>query len=249
MCGVDPATRGERMNECLVILRQLLAGTAVSFHGAFFDLDDAVIAPASAASIPIVIGGRSDVAIRRAGRLGDGWLGIWNSPARFAGVADEREVPADVSADKRGGRFRRPLDEVGELLVGDIASAHLLIPPGPRGMPRWYGPLVSGPREKALREGPRSQLFLLFRREFLRRHPEVVTSSAAQHYVINGTVRARKREAVGDLGRNLAFRAEQDDQQWSHLSARESPDGFPSSIRDRHKLPWRSGVATSGATA
>src|SRR5271166_3212953 len=34
VCGVDPATRGKRMNECLAIVRQLLAGTAVSFHGA-----------------------------------------------------------------------------------------------------------------------------------------------------------------------------------------------------------------------
>jgi alkanesulfonate monooxygenase SsuD/methylene tetrahydromethanopterin reductase-like flavin-dependent oxidoreductase (luciferase family) len=84
MSGVDPATRGKRMDECLAIVRQLLAGTAVSFHGAFFDLDEAVIAPAPAAPIPILVGGRSDTAIRRAGRLGDGWLGIWNSPARFA---------------------------------------------------------------------------------------------------------------------------------------------------------------------
>jgi alkanesulfonate monooxygenase SsuD/methylene tetrahydromethanopterin reductase-like flavin-dependent oxidoreductase (luciferase family) len=84
MCGVDPATRGKRMEECLAIVRQLLAGTAVSFHGAFFDLDEAVIAPAPTAPIPILVGGRSDAAIRRAGRLGDGWLGIWNSPARFA---------------------------------------------------------------------------------------------------------------------------------------------------------------------
>jgi alkanesulfonate monooxygenase SsuD/methylene tetrahydromethanopterin reductase-like flavin-dependent oxidoreductase (luciferase family) len=84
MCGVDPATRGKRMEECLAIVRQLLAGTPVSFHGAFFDLDEAVIAPAPAAPIPILVGGRSDAAIRRAGRLGDGWLGIWNSPARFA---------------------------------------------------------------------------------------------------------------------------------------------------------------------
>jgi alkanesulfonate monooxygenase SsuD/methylene tetrahydromethanopterin reductase-like flavin-dependent oxidoreductase (luciferase family) len=84
ICGVDPATRGKRMEECLAVVRQLLAGTAVSFHGAFFDLDEAVIAPAPAAPIPILVGGRSDAAIRRAGRLGDGWLGIWNSPARFA---------------------------------------------------------------------------------------------------------------------------------------------------------------------
>ncbi len=34
--------------------------------------------PGPAETIPIIIGGRSD-AIRRAGKLGDGWLGIWKS--------------------------------------------------------------------------------------------------------------------------------------------------------------------------
>ena len=78
-CGVDPATRGRRMDECLAVVRQLLTGKAVTHHGTFFDLDEAVIAPAPAERVPIVVGGRSDAAIRRAGRLGDGWLGIWNS--------------------------------------------------------------------------------------------------------------------------------------------------------------------------
>ena len=87
-CGVDPATRGRRMDECLAIVRQLLTGKAVTFHGTFFDLDEAVIAPAPAEPIPIIIGGRSDAAIRRAGRLGDGWLGIWNSPRRFAAAVE-----------------------------------------------------------------------------------------------------------------------------------------------------------------
>jgi len=88
VCGVDPATRGLRMNECLTIVRQLLTGTATTFHGTFFDLDDALIAPAPAAAIPIVVGGRSDAAIRRAGRFGDGWLGVWNSPRRFAAAVE-----------------------------------------------------------------------------------------------------------------------------------------------------------------
>jgi alkanesulfonate monooxygenase SsuD/methylene tetrahydromethanopterin reductase-like flavin-dependent oxidoreductase (luciferase family) len=88
ICGVDPATRGLRMNECLAIVRQLLTGKAVTHHGTFFDLDDAVIAPAPAEPVPIIIGGRSDAAIRRAGRLGDGWLGIWNSPRRFAAAVE-----------------------------------------------------------------------------------------------------------------------------------------------------------------
>src|SRR5215471_15833617 len=86
--GVDPATRGLRMDESLAVVRQLLTGTPATFHGTFFDLDEALILPAPAAPVPIIIGGRSDAAIRRAGRLGDGWLGIWNSPRRFAAAVE-----------------------------------------------------------------------------------------------------------------------------------------------------------------
>jgi alkanesulfonate monooxygenase SsuD/methylene tetrahydromethanopterin reductase-like flavin-dependent oxidoreductase (luciferase family) len=99
ICGVDPATRGLQMNECLAIVRQLLTGKPVTYHGRFFDIDDAVIAPAPAEPVPIIIGGRSDAAIRRAGRLGDGWLGIWNSAGRFAAAV---EMAAEEAA--RAGR-------------------------------------------------------------------------------------------------------------------------------------------------
>jgi alkanesulfonate monooxygenase SsuD/methylene tetrahydromethanopterin reductase-like flavin-dependent oxidoreductase (luciferase family) len=105
ICGVDPGTRGLRMNECLTIVRQLLTGKAVTFHGQFFDLDEAVIAPAPAEAIPIIIGGRSDAAIRRAARLGDGWLGIWNSPRRFAAAVQmAAEEAARVSRPDPPGR-------------------------------------------------------------------------------------------------------------------------------------------------
>jgi len=87
ICGVDPATRGARMDESLTVLRPLLSGQPVTFHGRFFDLDDALIAP-PAPGIPLIVGGRSDAAIRRAGRYGDGWLGIWNSPRRFAAAVE-----------------------------------------------------------------------------------------------------------------------------------------------------------------
>ena len=99
-CGVDPGSRGRRMDECLTVVRQLLTGKAVTFHGTFFDLDEVVIAPAPAEPIPIIVGGRSDAAVSRAGRLGDGWLGIWASPRRFAAAV---ELAADEAA-----RARRP---------------------------------------------------------------------------------------------------------------------------------------------
>jgi alkanesulfonate monooxygenase SsuD/methylene tetrahydromethanopterin reductase-like flavin-dependent oxidoreductase (luciferase family) len=103
VCGVDPATRGRRMDECLTVLRRLLTGQPVTFSGEFFHLAGAMVRPAPAAAIPIVVGGRSDHAVSRAGRLGDGWLGIWNSPRRFAAAV---ELAADQAA--RAGRADPP---------------------------------------------------------------------------------------------------------------------------------------------
>lgn len=83
-CGVDPKTRGRRMDEALTVFRRLLTGEPVSYQGAFFSLDAASVRPVPEQPIPIVVGGRSDAALRRAGRLGDGWLGIWASAKRCA---------------------------------------------------------------------------------------------------------------------------------------------------------------------
>lgn len=89
ICGVDPRTRGCRMDESLEILRALSEGKPVSCDGEFFSLRDAQILPAPSSPIPVTVGGRSDAAVRRAGRFGDGWLGIWVSPRRFGAVVDE----------------------------------------------------------------------------------------------------------------------------------------------------------------
>jgi alkanesulfonate monooxygenase SsuD/methylene tetrahydromethanopterin reductase-like flavin-dependent oxidoreductase (luciferase family) len=83
-CGIDPATRGHRMDEALAVLRPLLAGAEVSMSGDFFRLDRVRIRPAPTPPVPIVVGGRSDAALRRVARHGDGWLGLWVSPERYA---------------------------------------------------------------------------------------------------------------------------------------------------------------------
>jgi len=90
-CGVDPRTRGRRMDESLTILRDLLAGRAATFRGRFFDVSDVRIIPMPEAPIPIIVGGRSDAAATRAARFGDGWLGLWVSPRRFAAVTRQIE--------------------------------------------------------------------------------------------------------------------------------------------------------------
>jgi alkanesulfonate monooxygenase SsuD/methylene tetrahydromethanopterin reductase-like flavin-dependent oxidoreductase (luciferase family) len=98
VCGIDPKTRGRRMDECLTILRGLADGTSVTFEGEFFSLQKALIRPAPSPRIPLIVGGRSDAAVSRAARLGDGWLGIWVSSRRFAAVRDQitREAAAAV---------------------------------------------------------------------------------------------------------------------------------------------------------
>jgi alkanesulfonate monooxygenase SsuD/methylene tetrahydromethanopterin reductase-like flavin-dependent oxidoreductase (luciferase family) len=91
---VSPHTRGRRTDEALDVVRALLAGERVTHHGEFFHLDDVRVRPVPSPSVPIVIGGRSDAALRRAALRGDGWLGVWCSPARFAAAAASVESEA-----------------------------------------------------------------------------------------------------------------------------------------------------------
>jgi alkanesulfonate monooxygenase SsuD/methylene tetrahydromethanopterin reductase-like flavin-dependent oxidoreductase (luciferase family) len=83
-CGVDPATRGRRLDESLGLMRRLADGETVDHAGEFFTVEAASIAPAPSPRVPIVIGGQGEVAVRRAAEYGDGWLGIFCSARRFA---------------------------------------------------------------------------------------------------------------------------------------------------------------------
>ncbi len=91
VCGIDPKTRGRRTNECLEIIRGLSTGESLDFQGEFFQLEDVRIKPAVRPAIPMIVGGRSDAAIRRAGLYSEGWLGVWCSANRFAAAITEVE--------------------------------------------------------------------------------------------------------------------------------------------------------------
>jgi probable F420-dependent oxidoreductase len=84
-CGVDPRTRGARTDEALQALRRLWTEDSVTFHGRHFRLDAVRLQPKPLGDrgVPVFIGGRSDAALRRAGRYGDGWTALWVSPRRF----------------------------------------------------------------------------------------------------------------------------------------------------------------------
>jgi probable F420-dependent oxidoreductase len=79
--GVDWASRGRRMDESIAILRGLAAGGYFEYHGKSLDLPPVKIAPVPTEPIPVLIGGHSDAALRRAARLGDGWMHGGGDPA------------------------------------------------------------------------------------------------------------------------------------------------------------------------
>ena len=138
-CGIDPATRGRRTDEALVVLRALLTGRPVTHDGEFFRLDGVQILPAPDPPVPIVVGGRSDAALRRTGRLGDGWLATWCSARRYA---EGLELVAAVAAGAdRGDVVWRhgyqswfgagPTPADGAALVGPAMEAFYAMPFAP----------------------------------------------------------------------------------------------------------------------
>ncbi|CAB4365534.1 MAG: LLM class flavin-dependent oxidoreductase [Actinobacteria bacterium] len=94
MCGVDPTTRGRRMDEALPIVRRLVAGESVTHRGEFFEMEDARVLPVPPRPVPVVVGGRSPAALRRAGRFADGYLGVWVSPEKMMMAIAEVEATA-----------------------------------------------------------------------------------------------------------------------------------------------------------
>ena len=83
ICGVDPKTRGVRTNEMLDIIRKLLAGEEVTHISDHFAMEKARIRPSPSHKIPIIVGGRSNAALKRAAQFGEGWIGAWCSDRRF----------------------------------------------------------------------------------------------------------------------------------------------------------------------
>ena len=98
------------MEEQIAVLRTLWQGGMVEHHGEFYDFDRLEMAPAPAQPVPILIGGHSEIALRRAARIGDGWMGVYygvdelrghrRAPAGFrreSGTADRAfEVQASI---------------------------------------------------------------------------------------------------------------------------------------------------------
>ncbi|HEX4251692.1 MAG TPA: LLM class flavin-dependent oxidoreductase [Pseudonocardia sp.] len=141
-CGVDPATRGRRIDESLGLLRRLATGEVVDHAGEFFEIVAGAVLPAQKPEVPILIGGKSDATIRRTVEHGDGWLAMFVSARKFAefvaqigeqataadrpvptrhgfevwcGLADDASVARELVAEKMQALYKLPFEKFERL--------------------------------------------------------------------------------------------------------------------------------------
>ena len=87
LCGVPLTERGARLSEAISIMRKLWTGVPARHDGGRYPAFDGVAMqppPRQAGGPPIWCGGRSEAALRRTGRLGDGWLAYVVTPQMYA---------------------------------------------------------------------------------------------------------------------------------------------------------------------
>jgi probable F420-dependent oxidoreductase len=97
--GVNRKERAARADEMIVLMRRLWTEENVTFEGKFYSVQNTTITPWpwQKNGLPIWIGGRSQAAMRRTGRLGDGWLVSSVSPAEAeAGIKSIRAYAAEA---------------------------------------------------------------------------------------------------------------------------------------------------------
>ena len=99
--GVPSGERGSRTDEAIGLLREFWTGEPVSHRGRHYAYDDVRIhpPPRQPGGPPIVVAGRKPPAMRRAARLGDGWMPYLYSPDAYA--RSVREIRRQAEVDKR----------------------------------------------------------------------------------------------------------------------------------------------------
>ena len=74
LMGLDFERRGARAEEMIGLMKALWTGESVDHRGEFFRVEGVSMRPAAGGPIPILCSGESAAALRRAARIGDGWI-------------------------------------------------------------------------------------------------------------------------------------------------------------------------------
>jgi probable F420-dependent oxidoreductase len=91
--------RGAYLEETIALMRHLWSGSSGPFHGRFHEFDDFVFGPppAQGGNVPIWIGGRSERALQRVGRLADAYHASAAGPSVFAERAKVIRAAAETA--------------------------------------------------------------------------------------------------------------------------------------------------------
>ena len=73
-----------RSREAVEVMRRLWEDSVSSYSGEFFSFSDARAFPKPTRRIPMIVGGQTEAALRRAANYGDGWCGFNLTPAETA---------------------------------------------------------------------------------------------------------------------------------------------------------------------
>jgi probable F420-dependent oxidoreductase len=110
--GIPFETRGARMEEMIHVMRQAWTGRMVEHRGRFFSHGPLQMSPAPAEPIPIYFGGISKVALSRAARLGQGWMGTGQTPEQAVELCE-----ALARLRREAGRADEPFETIVPLVV------------------------------------------------------------------------------------------------------------------------------------
>jgi probable F420-dependent oxidoreductase len=103
--GVPFSRRGRRMDEMVALLRRLWTGDPVEHHGQHFSFAPVAVNPVPVGPVAIHIGGHSDAALRRAARLGDGWVGVDPAAEELESILSRLDA-----ARREAGTLDRPFE-------------------------------------------------------------------------------------------------------------------------------------------
>jgi probable F420-dependent oxidoreductase len=111
---LDFASRGRRLDEALDVCKRLWNEDTVEHHGEFFDFGPVMFEPKPVQRPwpPVLVGGESAAALRRAARAGDGWVGLDHTP-------ESVQEPLRRLRELRGDRPRLEITVGGSVLSRD----------------------------------------------------------------------------------------------------------------------------------
>jgi len=103
--GVPHKERGARVTEGIDVVRALWRDTPASFKGRFISFEGVSLdpKPVQQPGPPIWIGGRSDAALARAGRQGDGWVSYVVQPERYKASVEKIHAAAAAAGRRLDG--------------------------------------------------------------------------------------------------------------------------------------------------